>query len=409
MKTDIRMKGFIQRHEIDEVLDIIEKRIKPLGGEEISFEQALHRVAAEDIIAEENVPAFNRAAMDGYAVRAEDTFGATASNSLNLKLVGELTAGQQPGKPIAKQEAIRIMTGARLPDGADAVVMAEDAEEAADEVKIFSAVSPGKNVSHIGEDIKIGDIVIQKGTVLRPQHIGVLASLQIARIRAYKQPRIAVIITGEEIVPPGGNKGKGHVIDSNSYILANMIKENHAMAVMKGHVSDDREAIKKVVKSCAEDIIILTGGTSVGKKDLVPLIVSELGEVVVHGIAMRPASPTGLGFIGDRPVFFLVGNPAGAMIAFDAFVVPAIKKLMSLSHVLLGHYRKQKGILARKVTSQIGRTDFVRVKITEKGVIPIRVSGANILTSMTRAHGILIVPRNKEGYNANERVEVNLF
>ncbi|HPA15514.1 MAG TPA: molybdopterin molybdotransferase MoeA [Desulfobacterales bacterium] len=409
MNTDIRMKGFIKRHDIDEVLEIIENRIKPLDIEKISFEQALQRVAAENIIAEENVPSFNRAAMDGYAVRAEDTFGASFSNPLNFELIGELTAGRQPVKPISKQKAIRIMTGAELPVGADAVVMVEDAEESVNEVKIFNAVTPGKNVSRIGEDIKIGDIVIQKGTVLRPQHIGVLASLQVSRIKVYKQPRIAVIVTGEEIISPGEKKAKGQIIDSNSYILTNMIKEHHAIAVVKGHVPDDKGKITKLVKSCTEDIIILTGGTSVGKKDLVPIIISELGEVVVHGIAMRPASPTGFGFVQSRPVFFLVGNPAGAMIAFDSFVVPTIKKMMGLSQTLLGHYRKQKFILSRKVASQIGRTDFVRVKKTEKGVLPIRVSGANILTSMTRADGILIVPKNKEGFNANEWVEVNLF
>lgn len=208
MNTDIRMKGFIKRHDIDEVLEIIENRIKPLDIEKISFEQALQRVAAENIIAEENVPSFNRAAMDGYAVRAEDTFGASFSNPLNFELIGELTAGRQPVKPISKQKAIRIMTGAELPVGADAVVMVEDAEESVNEVKIFNAVTPGKNVSRIGEDIKIGDIVIQKGTVLRPQHIGVLASLQVSRIKVYKQPRIAVIVTGEEIISPGEKKPK---------------------------------------------------------------------------------------------------------------------------------------------------------------------------------------------------------
>jgi molybdopterin molybdotransferase len=404
---DIRMRGFTTRHDVHEVLALLDQRITPLPSEVIPLDEGLDRVLAEDIVASVDVPHFDRSAVDGYGVRARDTFGASDYNPIPLTLKGEIFPGRALDLTLGANEAVRIMTGAPLPAGADAVVMAESAEEDGGSVNILQPISPFKNVGRIGEDIHTGDVVLRQGRKLRPQDLGVLASIQVAQIPVHRRPRVALIITGNELVgvtePLTGCK----IGDSNSFTLTGLSRRLGARPVRKGIIRDDYHLIKDAIQQATEEVVIVTGGTSVGAEDFAPLIIQELGELVVHGVAMRPSSPVGLGFIQQRPIFLIPGNPVSALVAFDAFVGPTLQLMQGLKPVY--PYAQVRGRLTRKIASAIGRVDFVRVRCTEAGVEPLRVTGASILSSTTRADGFVIVDKNSEGLDEGQEVEVYVY
>jgi molybdopterin molybdotransferase len=404
---DIRMRGFATRHDVDEALILLEQRITPLPSEAIGLDEGLDRVLAEDIVAAIDVPHFDRSAVDGYGVRARDTFGASDYNPIPLTLQGEILPGRALDITLGAHQAVRIMTGAPLPAGADAVVMAEYAEEEGERVHILQPIAPFKNVGRIGEDIRRGDAVLRRGRKLRPQDLGVLASIQVAQIPVYRRPTVALIITGNELVaihePLTGCK----IGDSNSFTLAGLSRRLGALPVPKGILRDDYRVIKDAVQQSTEDVLIITGGTSVGAEDFAPLIIQELGELVVHGVAMRPSSPVGFGFIQQQPIFLIPGNPVSALVAFDAFVGPTLQRMQGLKPIY--PYAKVYGRLTRKIASAIGRVDFVRVRCTEEGVEPLRVTGASILSSTTRADGFVIVDKNSEGLDEGQEVEVYVY
>jgi molybdopterin molybdotransferase len=404
---DIRMRGFATRHDVDEALAILQRRLTSLPSEMIPLEEGLERVLAEDIMAAVDVPHFDRAAVDGYGVHARDTFGASDYNPLPLTLTGEVFPGQVVARGLRENEAVRIMTGAPLPPGADAVVMAEYAEEEGAYVNILQPISPYKNVGRIGEDIRQGDLVLTRGRKLRPQDLGVLASIQVTQIPVYRRPTVALIMTGNELVRVNEPLTGCHIVDSNSFTLGGLAHRLGALPVRKGIIRDDYHLIKEAIQTAHEDIVIVTGGTSVGAEDFAPLIVQELGELLVHGVAMRPSSPVGFGFIQQQPIFLIPGNPVSALVAFDAFVGPALQLMQGLQPAY--PYAKIRGKLTRKIASAIGRVDFVRVRFTETGVDPLRVTGASILSSTTRADGFVIVDKNSEGLNEGQEVEVYVY
>ncbi len=404
---DIRMRGFATRHDVHEALALLQQRITPLPSEVIALDEGLDRVLAEDIVAAVDVPHFDRSAVDGYGVRARDTFGASDYNPIPLLLMGDVFPGRALDLTLGANEAVRIMTGAPLPAGADAVVMAEYAEEDGAHVNILQPLSPFKNVGRIGEDIHSGDVVLTRGRKLRPQDLGVLASIQVAQIPVYRRPTVALIITGNELVgvhePLTGCK----IGDSNSFTLSGLSRRLGALPVHKGIIRDEYQLIKDAIQQAAEAVVIVTGGTSVGAEDFAPLIIQELGELVVHGVAMRPSSPVGFGFIHQRPIFLIPGNPVSALVAFDAFVGPTLQLMQGLKPVY--PYAQVRGRLTRKIASAIGRVDFVRVRITETGIEPLRVTGASILSSTTRADGFIIVDKNSEGLDQGQEVEVYVY
>jgi len=402
------MRGFVKRHSLEEVIKLLKKRIKIIDTVKLPFYKSLGYVFAEDVISDRNVPSFNRSAMDGFAVMAKDTFGASGNNPITLEVTGEITAGTIKKIGIKENQCARIMTGAPLPADADAVIMAEYTEERPDNiVKIFSSVSPGKNVSLIGEDIKEGETILRNGHMIRPQDIGILAALQKLEVTVYKKPEVTIIITGDEIISPIEIKHEEKTIDTNSYILTTLLEKTNCPVKFKGIVKDNEEEIKKIIENCDDDIILITGGTSVGKKDVVPKVVSELGELIVHGINIRPGSPCGLGFLNDRPIFLLPGNPVAAVVCFDALIYQTIQLMQNVNPSF--PYPKTRGELSRKITSQIGRIDFVRVMFKNGLVNPIRVSGSGILSTLVRANGYVIVDKNHEGYEKGEKVDVYLF
>ena len=404
---DIRMRGFATRHDVDEALAILAQRITPLPSEMIALDEGLDRVLAADIIATADVPHFDRSAVDGYAVRARDTFGASDYNPIALALKGEIFPGRSPDLTLGANEAVRIMTGAPLPAGADAVVMAEYAEEEGEHVNVLQPISPFKNVGRIGEDIRRGDVVLRRGRCLRPQDLGVLASIQVAQVPVYRRPAVALIITGNELVEVGEPLTSCKIVDSNSATLAGLCRRLGGLPVRKGIIGDDYHLIKDAIQKATEDVVIVTGGTSVGAEDFAPLIIQELGELAVHGVAMRPSSPVGFGFIQRRPIFLIPGNPVSALVAFDAFVGPTLQLMQGLRPAY--PYAKVRGRLTRKISSAIGRVDFVRVRCTEAGVEPLRVTGASILSSTTRADGFVIVDKNSEGLDEGQEVEVYVY
>ena len=404
---DIRMRGFATRHDVDEALALLKQRLTPLPNEVIALGEALDRVLAEDVVAAVDVPHFDRSAVDGYGVRARDTFGASDYNPIPLALRGEIFPGRSLDLTLTANEAVRIMTGAPLPAGADAVVMAEYAEEDGDHVNILQPISPFKNVGRMGEDIRRGDVILRRGRKLRPQDLGLLASIQVAQISVYRRPTVALIITGNELVEVDEPLTGCKIADSNSFTLAGLSRRLGALPVHKGIIRDDYQLIKDAIQQATEDVVIITGGTSVGAEDFAPLIIQELGELVVHGVAMRPSSPVGFGFIENQPIFLIPGNPVSAMVAFDAFVGPTLQLMQGLQPTY--PYAKVRGILTRKIASAIGRVDFVRVRCTAAGIEPLRVTGASILSSTTRADGFVIVDKNSEGLDEGQAVEVYVY
>jgi molybdopterin molybdotransferase len=404
---DIRMRGFATRHDVDDALALLEQRIVPLPGEVVPLDEGLDRVLAEDIIAGVDVPPFERSAVDGYGVRARDTFGASDYNPIPLTLKGEVLPGRWLDVALGATEAVRIMTGAPLPVGADAVVMAEYAEEEGSRVHILQPISPFKNVGRVGEDIRRGEVVLRRGRKLRPQDLGVLASIQRAQVPVYRRPTLALIITGNELVEVSAPLRGCQIVDSNSVTLSGLARRLGAVPVRKGIIRDDYQHIKAAIQQAAEDVVIVTGGTSVGAEDFAPLIIQELGELVVHGVAMRPSSPVGFGFIQQQPIFLIPGNPVSALVAFEAFVGPTLQRMQGLTPAY--PYARVRAQLTRKIASAIGRVDFVRVRFTEAGVEPLRVTGASILSSTTRADGFVIVEKNSEGLDEGQEVEVYVY
>lgn len=409
---DIRTKGFGKRTLVKDALEILLSCAEITGTEKILFERGLGRVLVEEVIAGSDVPPFDRAAMDGYAVKAENTFGASQGNPIYFKLAGEVSIGAKPMLKINDFEAVKIMTGAALPKGANAVVMFEYTNELEDEVEVFKAVTPGKNVSFKGEDVKKGEVLLKKGGIIRPQDIAMLAAVGRQELKVYKKPRATIISTGDELSEPGEKLEAGKIYDANSYALAALVQASGGIAKRIGIIEDSPEKIRSAIKNALNsDIILISGATSVGKKDIVPQVVAELGEILVHGVAMRPGEPTGFGTINRKPVFMLPGYPVAAVFAFETFVRPVLQKMQGME--IHSPYQQVQAKLKRKIASELGRRDFVRVKLERKGkeylAEPIRTTGSGIISSLTRAEGFVIVPENTEGIEKGEKVTVNLF
>jgi len=401
------MKGFRDRAEVSAVLAVIERRIAPLAGERAPLAQAAGRVLAADVVSEVAVPGFDRAAMDGYAVRGEDTFGASLYSPIELRLIGEVRAGRQFEGRCEAGQAVRITTGAPLPSGADAVLPAEQAEEHDGLVVVREPVPPGRHVGRRGEDVACGSKVLSAGRTLRPQDLGVLAAVGVAEVEVVRRPEVALLITGDELLPCGAKPRGVQIVDSNSIMLEALVRRDGGLPRVGPILPDHRETLRQAISQCQADVILITGGTSVGQEDHIPSVIAELGELTVHGVAMRPASPTGLGFVNGRPVFLLPGNPVSCLAAYEFFAGPAVRRLggrpMDWPH------RRVVCPLAAKIVSAIGRVDYVRVQLADGAVVPLAVSGASILTTTTRADGFVIVPADCEGYPPGASVEVFLY
>jgi molybdopterin molybdotransferase len=404
-------------------------------------------VLAEDVRAEVDVPGFARAAMDGYAAKGEETFGASAYDPIGFEVLGEVLPGSPFEGVVGPGQAVRVMTGAPIPEGADAVVMAEVCSEREGRVELTEAVSPGKNVGAVGEDIRAGDLVLEAGRRLRPQDAGLLASIGVARPRCVRRPRVQLVVTGDELLPAGHRPQGVRIVDSNSVVLRALVARDGGELLPYEILPDRPEAIREALSAQRADMVLVSGGSSVGNEDHAPRLVAELGSLDFHGISMRPSSPAGVGRIrkgakrprseaepseggplqdlgAKRPrseaepseggplqdltlVFLLPGNPVSCLCAYEFFAGPTLRGLGGRSRAW--PHRRLWLPLARKIASAIGRTDYVRVALEGGRVVPVSTSGASILSSTVRAAGCVIVPRGLEGMPEGAEVEVLLY
>jgi len=405
------MRGFAERADVEEVQAFLAKAVGCLGPERVELLACVGRVLAEDVTSEFDVPGFDRSAMDGYAICGEDSFGASSYDPLRLDLIGESLPGRPfPGR-VEAGEAVRIMTGAPMPAGADAVVMAEVCEELPSAVELRDAVAPRKNVGAAGEDIRAGALVLEAGRRLRPQDAGLLASIGVSSIACVRRPRVQLLITGDELLPPGSRPEGARIVDSNSVVLGALVGRDAGEILPHSIVPDRVEAIRAILRDLDADVLLVSGGSSVGQEDHAPRLVAELGRLDFHGVAMRPSSPTGIGRLpggeSDRFVFLLPGNPVSCLCAYEFFAGPTIRALGG--RPLEWPHRRVHLPLARKISSAIGRVDYVRVAVEQGMVFPIATSGASILSSTVRAAGAVIVSRGCEGMPEGDEVEVLLY
>ncbi|MEM2393742.1 MAG: molybdopterin molybdotransferase MoeA [Candidatus Bathyarchaeia archaeon] len=404
----MRLKGFQKLVSVEEANQTFFKNLKlqPLRTVKVPIHEALNRVLARDIRAEEDLPRFDRSAVDGFAVRAADTFGASQFKPKILKLTA---AGE-----IKEGEAKQVWTGNILPDGADAVEMLENVRRLNGEIEIWTAVTPGENVSKKGEDVARGEIAVKAGTRLRPPHLGLIASLGVAEVEVYEKPKVAVLATGNELVEIGGKPGRDQIFEANRLIISGLCRELGAEPVDLGIAKDDVEEISVRVRQGLEeaDMVVTTGGTSVGVADLVPAAVNRLGKpgVIVHGVAMRPAMPTALAVVNGKPVIILSGNPVAAIFGFEVFARPVILKMLGLRDEPRPLVEAK---LTRRISTALGRRTFVRVRVLMRGgqlfAEPISARGSGIISTMVKANGYVVVPENREGLEEGETVQVHLF
>jgi molybdopterin molybdotransferase len=406
---DVRMRGFAHRHTVAAALAWLDAQLQPSGTEIVRLPGAAGRVLAAAVASDVDVPGFDRATMDGYAVVAESTEGATSYNRLPLTVIGDSLPGRPFQGSVGVGQAVRIMTGAPLPSGCDAVLPAEWMEDAAGTdgvVSALAAVSPGKHVGRRGEDIIRGTTLFQAGRVLRPQDLGVLSSIGVGEASVFSRPRVRLLVTGNELLPSGSRPHDHRIADANGPMLAALVERDGGVVDFPGLVPDDPDAILDALQAAA-DVIIVSGGSSVGIEDYAPTLVARHGELAIHGIAMRPSSPTGLGRIGTRLVFLLPGNPVSCLCAYDFFAGRAIRVLGGRTGAWPYHATRAR--LARKISSPIGRLDYARVRMVGGAVEPLSVGGASVLSSTTRADGFVIVPDDSEGFAPGAEVEVWLY
>ena len=405
--SDVRMHGFRQRSEVPAVLDWIDRHAARLDAESVAIEDAAGRTLAAEVVAPLNVPGFDRAAMDGYALRGAETAGASEYNPLTFTIVGQAMPGQPFVGTVQPVTAVRIMTGAPVPDGVDAVVPAEYTSENAGQIVITRPVAPGQHVGHCGEDIREGSPALNAGRRLRAQDVGLVASLGLARVTVVKRPRVRILVTGNEVKEPGTPKARYQIYDANSYMLHGLIARDGGVLEAPYRLGDDPDRIREALLAPGADVILVSGGSSVGSEDYAPRLIAEVGELAIHGVAMRPSSPAGIGRIGETLVFLLPGNPVSCLCAYDFFAGRAIRLRGGRSPDW--PHRSRECVVARKIVSAIGRVDYCRVRLVDGRVEPIALSGASILSSTTRADGFVIVPAESEGYGPDSVVTVYFY
>jgi len=388
---------------------------KPVGVERVSLSKAYDRVLAEDIMAPMNVPPFDRSTVDGYAVRAVDTFGADEDRPVALKFCGQVMVGESPSIVVEKGMAAEIATGAPLPKGADAVVMVEYSTRRDDNVLINRPVSKGENMMEAGSDIRKGEKILEKYQRLSSRKIGVLAALGLTEVDVHKRPRVAILSTGAEVVEPGKPLPSGKIYDINAYAFSAGVLECGGEPINLGIIPDDRTQLKAAVKRALEsaDAVITSGGVSVGPKDLIPQVVDTLGKpgVIISGIAVKPGKPTTIAIIDGKPVFSLPGHPTSSLLMFHMIARPIICKMAGRTEETPSVL---KAVAATKMFPARGRRTFVMVNLTYDKTgkpfaspVPIGLSGA--ITTLARADGFVEIPEKQQFIDVGTIINVHLF
>lgn len=397
-------KSLIPLEEAEKTILEITKPIK--RTEEAPIEDALNRILSEDLVANMDIPPFDRASMDGYAVIASDTFEASRTKHIKLKVIGSVHAGETCKLQITKGDCTQIATGAMMPQGANAVVMIEETDSDDTTVQIFKPVHPNENVSKKGEDIRTGTKVLKKGTQLSPRHIGVGAALGISKLRVFEKPKVAIIPTGNEICDIRGKLAEGQVYDINSHTLMAIVLENGGIPVKLDIIPDDRKKIETAIKKTLRyDLIVLSGGSSVGERDYLVDVITKLGEVKFHGVQIKPGKPTICGAINGKVILGMPGYPTACLTNGYVFLAPLIRAMARLPEK---SEKTVKCIMSQRTTSTLGRHQFLTVRLVDGKAVPVfKESGA--ITSMADADGYVEIPANVDMIEKDEEVEVKLF
>jgi molybdenum cofactor synthesis domain-containing protein len=411
------MEMFRKLLTLNEAKNIIQRHFepKPLGTEEILLLEAYNRVLAENVTATLNIPPFNRSTVDGYAVKAKDTFGAEENKPIKLKICGTVNVGELPKISVAHGKAAEIVTGAPIPDGADAVVMVENTERKDDDLYVYSAIAEDENIMKAGSDIKKGETVLKAGQLMSSREIGVLAALGMAKLKVYAVPRVAVLSTGAEITEPSRKLPSGKIYDINAYSLSAAVQESGGKPVYLGVFPDDKVQLQKALRQAlaSADIVITSGGVSVGPKDVIPKTLDSLGKpgLIVCGIATKPGKPTTIALIDGKLVFSLPGHPTSALLIFHLLVRPIIRFMAGRKAEKTS---KVKAYSTMRMFPAKGRRTFIMVKLKRDKsnrllaeTVPTGLSGA--ITTLAKADGFVEISENQQFIDAGEEVIVQLF
>jgi molybdopterin molybdotransferase len=404
-----RLKGFQKLTLIDDALQkwLSVLQIKKLGEATVPLNKALNRVSAADLTAKEDLPRFDKSAVDGYALKAQDTTGASQFKPVTFEII------EREG--VGVKQARQIWTGNPLMKGANAVVMIENTKKTGGKLEVWVQLATGGNVSKKGEDVKKAEKILGAGARLTPYHLALLAAMGNSEVKVAEKPRIAILATGKELAEVGSKPSANQIFDSNRIMLAAMCRELGAEPVDLGIAKDDTteiaEKLNTGLRNC--DAVITTGGTSVGEPDLVPDVVNNSGKpgVIVHGLALRPAMPTAVAAVNGKPVMILSGNPVAAVIGFEVFARPLICKMLGMKKT--EPRPTVNAVMTRKVAAALGRRTFVRVRVNQKNgkffAEPVSARGSGAISTMTRGNGFVVVPENREGVTEGEVVLVRLF
>jgi putative molybdopterin biosynthesis protein len=401
----------------DEAKQLLEKSFsaKPVGEEQVAISKAHDRVLAQDIVSPMDIPSFSRSTVDGYAVKAADTFGASEDKPVSLRFCGHIAIGEPPKVAVEKGLVAEIVTGAPLPDGADAVVMVEQTSRQGDNVLIRRPVAGSENVMAAGSDIRKGETALKKGRVLGSREIGVLAAIGLTEAAVYKRPRVAVLSTGGEVVAPGEVLPPGKIYDINAHTLSAAVLESGGEPINLGIIPDKKDKLTKALKQAlgSADAVITSGGVSVGPKDFTPQVVDSLGKpgVIMSGVAVKPGKPLTVAIVDGKPVFSLPGNPTSSLFMFNVFVRPILVKLAGRTEEDLP---KVKAVAAKKMFPARGRRTFIMVNLSynkagELLVSPVPTGLSGAITTLAKADGFVEISEKQQFIDAGTEIDVYLF
>jgi len=402
----MKMRPFKELIRVEEAMDIIARSVVPMKGtEKVPTDESAGRVLSKDIKAPFNVPSFDRAAMDGYAVRAKDVFKASQYHPVVLKIIEEVYAGQVPKKAVVAGTCAKLATGAPLPHGADAIVMVEKTEEEKGRVKIFSGQHPGGDVSKIGCDMKKGEAALKRGEILAPGKVGVLAALGMTEAEVFKRPVVGIIPTGNEVVELGKRISEAKVFDINTHTISAVVKENGGLPKRYGIIEDTMAGLKGALEYLDDcDLLVFSGGSSVGERDLLVDIIKSKGEMLFHGVLVKPGKPTLFGLVKGKPVFGLPGYPTSCLSDAYLFLVPGLRRMCGLPVMV----RKVRAKMGARFFSVLGRTKMLTVRLEEGIAYPV-FKESETITSLSKADGFVVVGENRDILEKGEEVEVILL
>ncbi len=401
------MKPFGKLISFDKALYIAKHNSNPITRtEKVNLDKSLGRVLAENVIARHNTPPFNRVAVDGFAVIADDTFGSSRQNPKVLEIVDVLYAGVKPKKEVKVGTCIQVSTGVKMPKGANAVVMVEDIKYQNNQIKVVKPIYPGANVAPIGEDIKRGELILKKGQLITPGNLGVLASQGMENVMVYEKPKVAIIPTGDEITPVGQKLEETHIYDINSHTVSAIVNQNGGIAIRFAIIGDTQKSLKNaIIKALEADMVVFTGGSSVGERDILADVLDKEGEVLFHGIQIKPGKPTLFAVVDCKPFWGMPGYPTSCLINAYLLLIPTIRKIARLP---IAKKIEVSAKLAENVSGSVGRKQFLPVYLEDDTAIPLfKESGA--ITGTAKADGFIVIPENIDMIREGEVVTVILF